>query len=838
MSGDTKRKNKNSASRPARSKASQERKFEGIYSNARFVQIAASLVGHVVQVQVRDGEIFEGVFRTLSPELEIVLEMAHPVERGLSPLGGPLSRLLASLGNNHPMAGLMIFRLGDVMSLVAPNADLDYATRDSFTDTAISKFNGQPLEKPLEPWLDGGLEGDALVLDDVAPDGDDTNGWDANEMFKTNAEKYGVTTSYDSALSGYTVKLEPKNTDEYKLQEAKACKIAQEIENNPVFKKRTDLENGDEEDKFSAVVRPSTDPSPPGARYVRRKPLGGPKPLRGTPPPPGGGLPRGGLPSFKGGPPLGSPSPAKTAPHPKHGPPAASQAPPGTHPFPDLDPASSPRVNGGGSLSSPGCRPNADPPVGSSDVPRDGRNAPKLDKEQVALADGPPCGSEEPVLSPVDHPGDKGAERKGGPPQKGRDQEIEEFKKFSTSIKLDDGSTREVREAEQEGEPRSKELDEAATAKEEADQLVRRSTLNPNAKEFVLNPNAKAFTPRTLLPLTSPPGVRLGQSSSPLVSHGQGMGPMQQGGPPPQQLVPGQHIITMTPQYLMQTTPVSVAQFAPSQGPRFRKAMPLVQARHDLPASMHVAAATGQPILAPAAMNNAPQLMVQYTPTQSMMHPSGPPQATVAYPQAQCFAPLAQMYPMMGHHRVMSPQPMGMVAATHTASYGDASHLPQLYMSHHAVMQGGQGGGGPPPHSSPPTPGGGSTPVGGQAPTPPVVYHQPPGQGGAGGGPQGSGGGPQPPLVLVPHSGGANTPPHLMPHSPMVPPQLATAHFVHHQDLWTGLSCHSPPWRLVPVSISGTRSNQRHSNVSRDCQAPGVPQAAATRSMKKSDDFR
>lgn len=814
MSGDTKRKSKNSA-RPARSKASQERKFEGIYSNARFVQTAASLVGHVVQVQVRDGEIFEGVFRTLSPELEMVLEMAHPVDPSMSSHGNcsPLSRLLASLGNSHPMVGLMIFRLGDVVSLSAPNADLDFATRDSFTDTAISKFNGQPLEKPLEPWLDGGLDGDGVTLDDVVPDGDDTNGWDANEMFKTNAEKYGVTTSYDSALSGYTVKLEPKNTDEYKLQEAKACKIAQEIENNPVFKKRTDLENGDEEDKFSAVVRPATDPSPSSARYVRRKPLGGPKPLRGTPPPTGGGLPRGGLPSFKGGPPPGASSPAKPVPpgvpsgvsHPKHGPP-----PPASHPmaFPDLD--SSPRVNG----------------------------APKLEKDHGALAplDGPlpPCGPpEEPGLSPPgEHSGDKG-ERKG---QKGRDQEIEEFKKFSTSIKLDDGSREGKEVGEEEGEPRSKELDEAATAKEEADRLVRKSTLNPNAKEFVLNPNAKAFTPRTLLPLTSPPGVRMPQSSSPLMGGhgGQGMSPMQQQqgaggqGPPPQQLVPGQHIITMAPQYLMPATPVSVAQFAPSQGPRFRKAMPLVQGRHDLPASMHVAAATGQPILAPGALNNAPQLMVQYTPTQSMMHPSGPPQATVAYPQ--CFAPLAQMYPMMSHHRVMSPQPMGMVPATHTASYGDASHLPQLYMSHHAVLQGGQSGGGPPPHSSPPTPGGGSTPVGGQAPTPPVVYHQPPGQGGAGGGPQGSGGGPQPPLVLVPHSGGANTPPHLMPHSPMVPPQLATAHFVHHQDLWTGLSCPSPPWRLVPVSIAGTRSNQRHSNVSRDCQAPG--------SMKKSDDFR
>lgn len=100
-------------------------------------------------------------------------------------------------------------------------------------------------------------------------------------------------------------------------------------------------------------------------------------------------------------------------------------------------------------------------------------------------------------------------------------------------------------------------------------------------------------------------------------------------------------------------------------------------------------------------------------------------------------------------------------------------HVAVAVSHHHAVMPGqGAGGGGgshPPQHSSPPTPGG-NTP--GQAATPPVVYHPPPG--GSGSGP------PQPPLVLVPHSG-ANTPPHLLPHSSMVPPQLATAHFVHHQ---------------------------------------------------------
>lgn len=779
MSGDTKRKGKSNTSRPARSKVSQERKLEGIYNNARFVHVAASLVGHVVQVQVRDGELFEGVFRTVSPELEIVLETAHPVEPGAQSESSSLSRLMASLGRGgeqQQLVELMIFRLVDVVAMCAPNADLDFATRDSFTDTAISKFNGQLGERPLEPWMDGSAADGMGGLDEPPLDGEDTNGWDANEMFKTNAEKYGVTTSYDSALSSYTVKLEPKNTDEYKLQEAKASKIAQEIESNPVFKKRTEVENGDEEDKYSAVVRPAADNTPQGTRYVRRKPLGGSKPLRGTPPPAaavpssaGGGLPRGGLPAFKGG--MGGPSPGGPPPPPpklhhlaKHGPPPHHSA----AAFPELD--TSPRLNG----------------------------APRLEKEGGPLSPGlcdVPMSEEVPAAPPAeDSPVvDKGpADRKGPPPplQKGRVQEIEEFKKFSTSIKLDEGKESKdgtsVAGTDEEMEKERKELDEAATAKEETDRLVKKSVLNPNAKEFVLNPNAKAFTPRTLLPLTSPPcsggssnnggggaavaggGVRL--SSSPLVG-----GPPPPPGaqaPPPQQLVPGQHIITMAPQYLMPATPVSVAQFAPGQGPRFRKTMPLVQARHDLPASMHVAAATGQPILAPAGLPNAPQLMVQYTPAQGMMHPSGPPQATVAYQQAQCFGPLAQMYPMMGH-RVMSPQPMGMVAATHTASYGDATHLPaQVYMLQGAQGAGGGGQGGGGPHSSPPTPGA-STPVG-QAGTPPVVYHpQPP--------PGGSGPPPQPNLVLVPHSGGANTPPHLLQHhNPMVPPQLAT-HFVHHQ---------------------------------------------------------
>ncbi|GFU23901.1 ataxin-2 homolog [Nephila pilipes] len=563
--------------------------FDGVYGNSRLMHAAASLVGCVVQVQLRDGTIHEGILQTFSQQFELVLEIVHRVRESPSisqGMGPSLGSLLASFPFEGGLSEKLIFRLTDIVVLTACNVDVDFAVKDSFTDTAISRFNGQVLEKELEPWEGASSDTENTLLGGDEDDG--ANGWDANDMFRTNAEKYGVKSSYDNTLQEYTVPLTKKDTEEYRLKEAKASKIAHEIESNMTCQARMQMENGDEEDRFSAVVRPDDGSSP---KYVL------PQKRRNTP---------GGKRQPIAMSPVHSPKPYQP-----------SQAP-------SLNPKDS-SLNGENSA------------VESA----------KTSCSSSVLESGPPVPSKPYILcAPSSQTLPPRIERRREnerklAKQKGRNDEIEEFRKFSSNFKLSEECKETsddftVTDCKSDSNMLATKLAEQCKIEKDTEEKttdISKSTLNPNAKEFVFNPNAKSFTPRSV-PASSPQAPRL-QAQSPVVMV------------PHSQMISGPLFTTMGPQYVMQP-------FAPlSQPPRYRKA------------------SNSQPMLAQPTPPS--QLSMQYSSPQ--LHAAAPPQQTMGYPQ---------MNFVVGP-RVVSPQPVGVVPTSHSVSYCDTSHLPTHLINKYCI---------------------------------------------------------------------------------------------------------------------------------------------------------
>ncbi|CAL8129719.1 unnamed protein product [Orchesella dallaii] len=208
------------------------------------------LVGSSAEVRTRDGEVYEGIYVAFSSAMEILLEAAHLVTDNKDD------------DSIEKHFDVLVIPSEKVISMKCVNADLTYPTREFATDTAISTGRGGGMgSKELTPWECSEDTAEELSLDaGPAATVGAKNGWEAKDMFKKNEEKYGVVSTFNHDLSGYTTKVD-KNDTEFKRLEEQANQIASEIERGTASWDRTQVENGDEEDQFSAVVRPRNNAS-------------------------------------------------------------------------------------------------------------------------------------------------------------------------------------------------------------------------------------------------------------------------------------------------------------------------------------------------------------------------------------------------------------------------------------------------------------------------------------------------------------------------------------------------------------------------------------------------
>lgn len=672
--------------RPARSVVS-----EGVYNNPHFMHTATGQVGNVVRVTTASGVVWEGVFKTFSSRFDLALEVAAKLDNPDSP--NPQVKA-------DTYVDKIIFRACDVLAMVAKDVDLEYPTRDTFqTDTAISaRLNGslKPEERELEPWDSTGMNGT-----DVQLELDQANGWDANDMFKKNEQEYGIQSTYDQSLRGYTVPLQTSDTADYKEAEAKANLIANEIENQPQHKARLELENGDEEAAFASVVRPHQDSSSNG-KYIppaKRKNQNNGKLVRSTPPPSQSSSNQNTPSPSETRPPMAFPayqSPMQNNSHIQTGPPPSQQphilsAPIHSSPMNIQQHPMQPPNHGPPHPHSHTPPHQFQPPIQTRQAPPPQPIVQQPPPEPKPQLNGEAKGAPQPprpqrVYQNQQYPPEMKPDVPGpSHPARHRDDTIKDLHQFAQDFKLAPipneqpppqiqapSIVEQVVQPVQQIAPPNKPPQQPSPPQpqqsisprqeniEKVTNTLKKSTLNPNAKEFVLNPTAKPFQPRSpSTPSASRPHTPQTPSHSPYI-------PATVGGPAVQ---PPMAPLMMPVHYVMTSQP----QYQPPQGNKIRR-LPM---RTDMAQQMQVAAATGQPLLAPApiqqfmyppAMNQAYQPMhmtlrtyepspqIQYMPPNQ--HPSQtpspaqPPQYNPAQgPQAPPQQCQAAPPPPQSHHQ-------------------------------------------------------------------------------------------------------------------------------------------------------------------------------------------
>lgn len=215
---------------------------DGIYSNQPMVHSVMLLTGHQVDVELIDSSIWTGILRTVSPEMAIVLSVAH--------LKKNTKNKPCLLASHDAIRTHLVIPFGEVVTISATQVEIPHT--DSFkTDTEIGALNGTS-DRDLKPFTDFDD-----VTDNISTINETGGGWSVEDMISTNENRFNVKSTYTDDLQGYTTQLEQSDSPEYLLRKRRAEQLAQEIQDRDRHYNEGEDRATTEEDKYSSVVRPN-----------------------------------------------------------------------------------------------------------------------------------------------------------------------------------------------------------------------------------------------------------------------------------------------------------------------------------------------------------------------------------------------------------------------------------------------------------------------------------------------------------------------------------------------------------------------------------------------------
>ncbi|TYK07254.1 polyadenylate-binding protein-interacting protein 3 isoform X1 [Cucumis melo var. makuwa] len=234
----------------------------GSSSHDRLVYLTACFIGQHVDVQVKNGSVYSGIFHSSNTDKDfgIILKMARLTK-------DTSSRGQKTIGDSSIKAPskTLVIPAKDLVQVIAKDVtvtkdglsnEVHSENNELLIDCIISQSRQHDAERELKPWIPDDDDPQFPELDNIF-DGPWNRSWD---QFEVNEKLFGVKSTFDEEI--YTTKLE--RGPQTRELEKEASRIAREIEGEDTEDLHLAEERGidihdkfdiDEETRFSSVFR-------------------------------------------------------------------------------------------------------------------------------------------------------------------------------------------------------------------------------------------------------------------------------------------------------------------------------------------------------------------------------------------------------------------------------------------------------------------------------------------------------------------------------------------------------------------------------------------------------